>query len=131
MSNIQKSINQMLYTSTVAAGLYSRSPMGQSASAKRMAAKAASAKEEAIKKGDASVAEAAAVEEQSYLSRAAAVNPTYANLSAANMYDERKDIQAIKHLYDRDRVLVDQKEYFRQLKDAIKNKEESTEGGIE
>lgn len=141
--SIQQSINQMLYTGTIAAGLYSHSPAGQAAFAKRQAGKAGKSEEKAIAKGDTATAEAAAAEKQKYLSRAAAVNPTYANLLAAAQQvgpteTETKEIRnivpsktergkalntdlrtkegrAIKSLYDRDKTLVEQKEYFKQL----------------
>lgn len=142
MSNIQQSINQMLYTGTIAAGLYAHSPRGQAAFANRQADTAGQAAAEAQMKGDMATAEAATKEQQKYLSRAAAANPTYANLYAAQQVGktatETKEAQyvaksqsgkgevlgtdlrtkegkAIKSLYDRDRTLVEQKEYFNNL----------------
>lgn len=149
MSNIQQSINQMLYAGTIGAGLYSQSPAGKAAHEKYQARKAEKAEAEAKKKGDVKTAEAAAKEKQKYLSRAAAADPTYANLSLLTSATEQvgptatetktegapyvpkaktgkkgevlgtrlstKEGRAIKSLYDRDKTLVEQKEYFRQL----------------
>ena len=90
MASIQESMNQLLYTATIGAGLYARSPQGKANVAKKDFEKAEKAylkaSEEAPAEGEDPQLAAASVAVEKSAQKLAELKPTKENIRAAYAY---------------------------------------------